>query len=147
MGKLHDALKNNGYVGHDLERFLVRILFILFADDTGIFQPIGQFDFFLQSRTSPDGSDLGVHLANIFQTLNTPPDKRQKNLDEDVNAFQYINGDLFKENLPISSFDSDMRNTLLQCSGFNWSKISPAIFGSLFQSVMDKNKRRDLGAH
>ncbi|MFA7361775.1 MAG: DNA methyltransferase [Candidatus Kapaibacterium sp.] len=147
MGKLHDALKNNGYVGHDLERFLVRILFILFADDTGIFQPIGQFDFFLQSRTSPDGSDLGVHLANIFQTLNTPPDKLQKYLDEDVNAFQYINGDLFKENLPISSFDSEMRNTLLQCSGFNWSKISPAIFGSLFQSVMDKDKRRDLGAH
>ncbi|MCX6159582.1 MAG: class I SAM-dependent DNA methyltransferase [Ignavibacteriae bacterium] len=147
MGLLHDALKSNGYEGHDLERFLVRILFILFADDTGIFQPIGHFDFFLKNRTSADGSDLGVHLANIFQTLNTPLDKRQKNLDEDINIFPYVNGDLFKESLPITSFDSDMRSTLLQCSSFDWSKISPAIFGSLFQSVMDKDKRRDLGAH
>jgi len=147
MGLLHDALKSNGYEGHDLERFLVRILFILFADDTGIFQPNGHFDFFLKNRTSTDGSDLGVHLANIFQTLNTPLDKRQKNLDEDINVFPYVNGDLFKESLPITSFDSDMRSTLLQCSSFDWSKISPAIFGSLFQSVMDKDKRRDLGAH
>ncbi|MFZ4591068.1 MAG: class I SAM-dependent DNA methyltransferase [Ignavibacteria bacterium] len=147
MGLLHDALKSNGYEGHDLERFLVRILFILFADDTGIFQPIGHFDFFLKNRTSADGSDLGSQIAHIFQILNTHEDKRQSNLDEDINAFPYVNGDLFKESLPITSFDSDMRSTLLQCSSFDWSKISPAIFGSLFQSVMDKDKRRDLGAH
>lgn len=147
MGLLHDQLKFNGYEGHNLERFLVRILFILFADDTGIINPKNHFEFYIIERTAIDGSDLGSHLAMIFQVLNTPPDKKQKNLDEDLNKFPYINGDLFSETLPITAFDSDMRRILLECCHFDWSKISPAIFGSLFQSVMDKEKRRDLGAH
>lgn len=146
MGKLHDALKEDGYEGHKLEVFLVRILFCLFADDTGIFQK-GYFEYYLKNKTKVDGSDLGNQIAHIFQILNTFEDNRQKNIDEDINTFPYINGDLYKENLEIPSFDSDMRNLLLECCSFDWSKISPAIFGSLFQSVMDKEKRRDLGAH
>lgn len=146
MGKLHDALKSNRYEGHKLEVFLVRILFCLFADDTGIF-PRGHFDYYLRNKTKPDGSDLGSQIAHIFQILNTHEDNRQSNLDEDINAFPYVNGDLYKENLDIPSFDSAMRSIILECCGFDWSKISPAIFGSLFQSVMDKQKRRDLGAH
>ena len=146
MGLLHDALKNNGYTGHQLEVFLVRILFCLFADDTSIFQK-GHFEYYIKNRTKPDGSDLGIHLANIFQALNILETKRQKNLDEDVNVFPYVNGDLFGESLQFPSFDSSMRSVLLECCGFDWSRISPAIFGSLFQSVMDKGKRRDLGAH
>lgn len=146
MGKLHDALKNNRYEGHKLEVFLVRILFCLFADDTGIF-PRGHFEYYLKRKTKPDGSDLGSQIAHIFQILNTHEDNRQSNLDEDINSFPYVNGDLYKENIDIPSFDSDMRSIILECSAFDWSKISPAIFGSLFQSVMDKQKRRDLGAH
>lgn len=146
MGKLHDALKSNRYEGHKLEVFLVRILFCLFADDTGIF-PRGHFEYYLRNKTKHDGSDLGSQIAHIFQILNTHEDNRQSNLDEDINAFPYVNGDLYKENLDIPSFDSAMRNIILECCGFDWSKISPAIFGSLFQSVMDKQKRRDLGAH
>ncbi|MFA7361934.1 MAG: DNA methyltransferase, partial [Candidatus Kapaibacterium sp.] len=146
MGKLHDALKSNRYEGHKLEVFLVRILFCLFADDTGIF-PRGHFDYYLKNKTKSDGSDLGSQIAHIFQILNTHEDNRQSNLDEDINVFPYVNGDLYKENLDIPSFDSNMRSIILECCGFDWSKISPAIFGSLFQSVMDKQKRRDLGAH
>jgi hypothetical protein len=146
MGKLHDALKSNRYEGHKLEVFLVRILFCQFADDTGIF-PRGHFEYYLKKKTKPDGSDLGSQIAHIFQILNTHEDNRQSNLDEDINAFPYVNGDLYKENLDIPSFDSDMRSIILECCSFDWSKISPAIFGSLFQSVMDKQKRRDLGAH
>ena len=146
MGKLHDALKSNRYEGHKLEVLLVRILFCLFADDTGIF-PRGHFEYYLSRKTKPDGSDLGSQLSHIFQILNTHEDNRQSNLDEDINAFPYINGDLYKENLEIPACDSDMRSILLECSSFDWSLISPAIFGSLFQSVMDKQKRRDLGAH
>ncbi|MFA5011256.1 MAG: DNA methyltransferase [Ignavibacteria bacterium] len=146
MGKLHDALKSNNYEGHKLEVLLVRILFCLFADDTGIF-PRGHFDYYIRNKTKTDGSDLGSQLSHIFQILNTHEDKRQVNLDEDINAFPYVNGDLYKEYLEIPSCDSDMRNILLECCSFDWSKISPAIFGSLFQSVMDKQKRRDLGAH
>lgn len=146
MGKLHDALKDNGYEGHKLEIFLVRILFCLFADDTGIFTR-GHFDYYIRNRTKTDGSDLGSQISYIFQILNTPEEKRPKNIDEDINSFKYINGDLFKEVLEIPAFDSNMRSTVIECCSFDWSKISPAIFGSLFQSVMDKQKRRDLGAH
>lgn len=147
VGALHDALEESGYVGHDLERFLVRIVFCLFADDTGIFQPRGVFEEFIEGRTREDGSDLGGWLATIFQTLDTPEDKRAKTLDEDLRDLPYINGELFSENLRLPSFNADMRDRLLAACRFDWSEISPAIFGSLFQSVMDHNERRQQGAH
>jgi hypothetical protein len=146
MGRLHDALEAGGYSGHQLERFLVRILFCLFGEDTGIFEP-ESFKLYLLNRTAKDGSDLGLHLARLFDVLNTPPDKRQKNLDETLAAFPYVNGALFSENLGFADFNSDMRNALLACTHFDWSRISPAIFGSLFQSVMDPKERRQIGGH
>jgi hypothetical protein len=79
--------------------------------------------------------------------LNTPPEKRFKNLDEDLAAFPYVNGKLFEEILPNASFDRQMRQALLNCCYIDWSKISPAIFGSMFQSVMNPKERRNLGAH
>ena len=147
MGKLHDALKASGYDGHPLERLLVRLLFCLFADDTGIFPERGMLEDFIQNRTQPDGSDLGPRLAELFQVLDTPEDRRQSNLDEDLNRFPYVNGDLFSEALRIPAFDSKMRDRLLEVCGFHWEKISPAIFGALFQSVMNARERRAKGAH
>lgn len=147
VGALHDALEDSGYVGHDLERFLVRIVFCLFADDTGIFEPRGIFEEFVEGRTREDGSDLGGWLAALFQTLDTPEGKRGKTLDEDLQQFPYVNGDLFSENLRLPHFDAGMRDRLLAACRFDWSGISPAIFGSLFQSVMDRNERRVQGAH
>lgn len=147
MGELHDALKDSGYVGHDLERFLVRILFCLFADDNGIFEPRDIFHDLILDRTNPDGSDTGQWLSQLFEILNQPEKSRQKNLDEDLRRFNYINGDLFAERLPIPAFDAKMRVLLLSACDFCWDAISPAIFGSLFQSVMDKNERRKKGAH
>lgn len=79
--------------------------------------------------------------------LNTPTEKRLKNLDEHLNAFPYVNGKLFEEQLPIAAFNSKMRDILLECSALDWGKISPAIFGSMFQSVMNPEERRNLGAH
>jgi hypothetical protein len=146
MGKLHDRLKEIGYEGHPLEIYLVRILFLLFAEDTTIFEK-QQFQEFIEQRTSEDGSDLAAKLQELFQVLNTPTDKRFKNLDEQLNAFPYVNGKLFEESLPSASFDSKMRHSLLECCYLDWSKISPAIFGSMFQSVMNPTERRNLGAH
>ncbi|PPB79771.1 hypothetical protein LV82_02562 [Albidovulum inexpectatum] len=146
VGRLHDALKDAGYSGHDLERFLVRIAFCLFADDTGIFER-NLFVDTLESRTREDGSDTGPLLAQIFQVLNTPEDLRPRNLPADIAAFPYVNGELFAESLRIPSFDGDMREKLLEAARFDWSGISPAIFGALFQSVMDPQARRALGAH
>lgn len=147
MGELHDALKASGYEGHDLERFLVRLLFCLFADDTGIFEPRGIFEDLVTERTNRDGSDVGSWLSQLFGVLDTPTEKRQRNLDEDLNQFPYVNGDLFHERLEIPAFDWGMRTLLLQACAFNWEKISPAIFGSLFQSVMNDRDRRSQGAH
>ncbi len=146
MGKLHDEMKAVGYEGHPLELYLVRLLFCLFAEDTGIFER-QQFQEYLEQRTSEDGSDLAHHITTLFQVLNTPNEKRFKNLDEQLAAFPYINGKLFEEMLPTASFDKAMRQALLDCCALDWSRISPAIFGSLFQSIMDKQARRNLGAH
>jgi len=146
MGRLHDALEAGGYSGHQLERFLVRVLFCLFAEDTGIFEREA-FKLYLLNRTTLDGSDLGLHLARLFDVLNTPDEKRQKNLDEDLAAFKYVNGELFSENLGFADFNREMRDALLECTHFDWSRISPAIFGSLFQAVMEPRERRQIGAH
>lgn len=147
VGQLHDALEEEGYTGHDLEQFLVRVVFCLFADDTGIFEPRDIFLDLLESRTREDGSDLGGWLAQLFQVLNTPEEQRAKNLDDDLKRFPYVNGDLFRAPLLIPSFDAGMRQHLIAACQFDWSGISPAIFGSLFQSVMDKAERREKGAH
>ena len=147
MGRLHDRLKASAYEGHPLEVLLVRLLFSLFADDTGIFQPAGSFRIWLEERTAADGADLGAQLAQFFQVLNTPEGKRSKNLDEQLAAFPYVNGKLFEETLSIASFDAAMRDALIDCCALDWSAISPAIFGALFQSIMDDKARRNLGAH
>jgi hypothetical protein len=146
MGELHDALEAGGYSGHDLERFLVRILFCLFAEDTGIFER-NSFTFLIENHTKVDGSDLGPLLARLFQVLNTPVDKRQKNLLEDLATFTYVNGRLFEENLGFADLNRSMRSQLLRCCNLDWSRISPAVFGSLFQSVMEPKERRQVGAH
>ena len=146
LANLHDTLKLGGYSGHDLERFLVRILFCLFSERTSIFEP-DAFRLYIENHTKVDGTDLGPHLAQFFEVLNTPADKRQKNLDEDLAVLHYVNGRLFEERLPFANFNRDMRNALLSCTLFDWSQISPAIFGSLFQGVMEPVERRKLGGH
>ena len=147
VGKLHDALEESGYVGADLEQFLVRIVFCLFADDTGIFDPRDIFLDYLETRTREDGSDLGPAISQLFQVLDTPIDKRSSALDEDLARFPYVNGDLFRSPLRIPAFDSEMRQRLIDACRFDWSEISPAIFGALFQSVMEPEERRAQGAH
>ncbi|MDE0000552.1 MAG: hypothetical protein OXQ89_22645, partial [Rhodospirillaceae bacterium] len=147
MGRLHDVLQESGYSGHDLKVFLARMVFCLFADDTGIFEPRDVFLDLLETRTREDGSDLGGWLMSLFEVLNTPEDQRQSKLDEDLARFPYVNGDLFKEQTTFPYFDSDMRAALLEAGRFDWSALSPAIFGALFQSVMNPEERRAQGSH
>ena len=147
VGRLHDALHAAHYRGHDLERFLVRIVFCLFADDTGIFEPRDIFLEFIETRTREDGADLGPWLRQMFEVLNTPEEERSPLLDEDLARFPYVNGNLFREHLRTPSFNASMREALLDVCRFDWSNISPAIFGALFQSVMEPKQRRAQGAH
>jgi hypothetical protein len=147
MGRIHDALEENGYTGHDLERYLVRLLFCMFADDTGIFQPKDIFLQLIEHDTKPDGSNVGRVINELFEVLDTPEDKRQANLPGELNQFPYVNGRLFRENLRTPVFTAKMRDDLLDACRHDWSAVSPAIFGSLFQSVMDAKERRAKGAH
>ena len=121
MAKLHDALKESGYDGHDLERYLVRLLFCLFADDTGIF-PRDSFETLIRERTAEDGSDLGLWLAQLWEVLDRDRPNRQRALDEDLQQFDYINGQLFSERLPIANFNTAMRARLLEACAFGWSR-------------------------
>ena len=146
MSNLHLRLEESGYTGADLERLLVRVMFCLFADDTGIFEP-DSFLRYVEDKTNEDGTDLGSRLIHLFQTLDTSVEKRQKTLDEDLARFPYVNGQLFADRIDLPSFDAPMRMALLQCCYFNWSKVSPALFGSLFQTVMLPEEQRKGGAH
>jgi len=146
MASLHDALKNAGYAGHALEVYLVRLLFCLFADDTGIFEHDHFIRYVLQ-RTDIDGSDLAMHIQKIFEVLNTPRNTRLKTLSSELDAFPYVNGGLFAEMLPTADFNYSMREALVECAKLDWSRISPSIFGAMFQSVMKAEERHALGAH
>ncbi len=147
VGGLFDLLREACRDGEELERFLVRLVFCLFADDTGIFEPRDVFADLVEHRTREDGSDLGRLLAEVFQILNTPHDRRSAALDPDLAGLPYVDGELFEERLLVQSFDARMRRRLLETCAFDWSQISPAVFGSLFQSVMDPQQRRRQGAH
>ncbi len=147
MAKLHDELKQSNYTDHPLRLLLVRLLFLLFADDTGLWGETGVFEDYLERKTAEDGSDLGMKIEAVFEVLDTPIAQRQSNLPEPLDSFPYVNGELFAERLPIATFDATMRETLLRACRFNWSKISPAIFGSMFQGVMSVQERRMIGAH
>jgi len=146
MGELFEALEGSGYSEHESSIFLVRTLFGLYAEDAGIWQRF-QFTDFVQSRTAEDGSDLGAQLTMLYQVLNQPMDKRMSNLDEMLLHFPYVNGGVFSEPLSIPAFDKKMRDQLLRACAFDWSEISPSIFGSLFQAVKSPEARRELGEH
>jgi len=147
MALLHDELLEHGYEGHDLEIYLTRLLFCLFAGDTGIFPKGNFYNYIVNSKE--DGSDLSHRLSDLFDVLNMTEEDRAKRklLSEELKQFRYINGTLFQKLLPKADFNEKMRKLLLECRSFDWSSISPAIFGAMFQGVMKQDLRRELGAH
>ncbi|MGI9338798.1 MAG: DNA methyltransferase [Gammaproteobacteria bacterium] len=146
MAGIYDALSGAGYQGESASIFLVRVLFCLFAEDTGIFKS-GLFTSFIDNRTASDGTDLGSKLNHLFEILDRPIDKRMAALDEHLALFPYVDGALFREQINTASFDAALRKKILQACDFDWKHISPTIFGSLFQSVMDQRMRRREGRH
>ncbi len=148
MSELFIAFEKSGYSGHEVSVFLVRVLFLLFGDDTAMWRRTerGLFSDIIHN-SSEDGTGLGAMLQELFQTLNTPREKRPATLAESMSGFPYINGGIFAETLPSFSFNKSMRSALIQATLYDWSTISPAIFGSLFQSVRDAETRREMGEH
>ncbi|MFN0213210.1 MAG: DNA methyltransferase [Saprospiraceae bacterium] len=148
ISNVYKTLHSAGYRGHDLELLLVRILFCVFAEDTGIFEP-KQFSNFIENHTLDNGSDIGESLEQIFEVLNTPFRLRQHDAADPIRQFPYVNGGLFAEKLTRTPPSlSGIRNAVLGCGDlFDWAQISPEIFGSLFQAALEEAERRSLGAH
>lgn len=146
IGKLHDALRASNYPPEHLSPLLTRLVFLFFADDTGIFEP-NALRAYLEENTAADGSDIGDKLNSIFQVLNTPESSRQSALHPVLANMPYVNGGMFAAYLPVVFASRQVRDTIIACAAFDWSQVSPAIFGSMFQSVMDEKQRHDLGAH
>lgn len=141
--ELHDALKESNYDQHELQVFIIRILFCLYSEDTGIFNQ----DQFKEYIYGENPEDIDMKLERLFGILDKPYDKRQTNISDELKAFPYVNGKLFSEHINAPTFDKKMYYMLLNVCDFDWSEISPAIFGSLFQSVMDPIEQREFGAH
>jgi hypothetical protein len=146
LGHLYEEIEETGYPTHSLGIFMVRILFLLFADDTALWTR-DLFRDLLRNRTSSDGADLGMWTGHLFAVLDTPEGSRSTILDEELAEFPYVNGGLFRARIEPPDTNRSIRDRLLEAAEFDWSRISPAIFGSIFQSVMDKKSRRALGAH
>jgi type I restriction-modification system DNA methylase subunit len=163
LGNLHDAIKKTGYRGQDLQTLLVRLLFCLFADDTGLFNREDAFKQAVQGSNSA-GDDLGGKLQRIFRRLDANPNVSAKDGSTQrtdgqyayLLDFPYVNGALFTRRIQDPDFDAASRQALLGCCEIDWSEISPDIFGTLFQYIMHwddeeaqgkTKKRRDFGAH
>ncbi len=146
LATIHDELLEFRYPAHDTRVLLVRLLYCLFADDTGVWAH-RLFEDFIDVKTNLDGSDLGLRVNELFELLDTHEDSRLANLDSTLVEFPYVNGALFTERLRSWTGSPGIRRALLDACGFEWSRISPVIFGSLFQNVMTAPERRSLGAH
>ncbi len=137
---------------HQISVTLARVLFLLFGDDTEMWtdgqgEPLPDlFQNFVKDHTSRDGSDIGRRINELFEALDRPPDARTRTPTE-LKAFPYVNGGIFKEPIQLPQLDKDFRDTLLKAAAVDWATISPAIFGSMFQSVRDARTRRELGEH
>lgn len=144
IANVYDAIERKGYDSNEIAILLARILFCMFAEDTGIFEK-KQFENYIREQTT--GKTLGDHIIALFKTLNTDVGKR-RGLNKELSKFPYVNGDLFDTTIiKVPPTTNALRDALLECCSYDWSDISPVIFGSLFQAVMNETERRSLGAH
>ena len=148
IGKIFDELKKADFSSGESSYFLTRVVFCLFADDVGIFPDRDMFQNYIKNNTVEDGSDTGSRLQYLFDNvLNKHWENRSKNMGSKIRFFPYINGELFAGGRDIPDFNQNMRKLLIEAGEYDWSKVSPAIFGTMFQSVMDQDKRHETGSH
>ena len=150
VGKIYEALlkqydDNSPEALRWLNILCVRLVFCLYAEDAGIFSRDQFHDYLVRY----EADDLRNALIRLFEVLNTPMEKRSKYLKDDLKAFPYTNGGLFEEEIEIPQFTEELKQTLLKNASldFDWSEISPTIFGAVFESTLNPETRRSGGMH
>lgn len=145
MASMYDSLAEADCPEHEISVTLARLLFLMFGDDTDMWAK-DLFQDFLIEHTRPDGIDLAERLNELFAYLDTKPADRDAAVPH-LAGFKYINGGLFSERIILPAVGKGLRTTILDACSSNWADISPAIFGSMFQSVRDAKTRREYGEH
>ena len=146
MGGLYEKLDIAGMGEQESSVFLARMLFLMFGDDTAMWKR-NLFHDFLAEHTAPDGSDLREKLLEIFLAADSHEKQRPDDLSPGLHQLPYINGGIFAQDIRIPDLDAEFRKALLETCRFDWGQISPAVFGSMFQTVKTKEARRHLGEH
>nr|WP_289072756.1 type IIL restriction-modification enzyme MmeI [uncultured Halomonas sp.] len=151
MGRLFDRLKEVNEFStpeqlHALNVFLTRLLFCYFAEDTGIF-PKNAFTKVIIEASDESGEGLPELLAQLFRVMNQPEDKRPSDLPKHIEQFPYVNGGLFRDDLPVPEIRGKGRGMMIECGQLAWEAVNPDIFGSMFQAVVDEESRDSLGQH
>lgn len=145
MANLYLELEGHGFEGHETSIFLIRILFLLFGDDTGMWAKNSFLK--LVMGTKEDGTDVGPKFDTLFEILNCPDDKRPEGLGDEFKPFPYVNGGIFAEKISVIDFNKKMRVALVEVANYDWTTINPTIFGALFQMIKSKEARAELGEH
>lgn len=145
MGGLYTELEAAGVDEHDATLLLARLLFLLFGDDAAMWTPAGLFETYLRNHTTDE--TLHTDLADLFAVLDTDERRRSLPTDSPLHQFRYINGGLFNDPQNFPPLTPAFRELLLEACTFDWSIISPAIFGGMFQTVKSKEARREAGEH
>lgn len=145
LGSVFDLLQADHYVAPDLFDFMIRVVFCMFADHTGIFER-GSFAMFLKDAQD-NNRNIGGELNNLFAILDTEVSTRSRHTPEYLRNFPWVNGGLFERQLRPAPVTSEICNIIVEVANAEWRRVSPAIFGALFQCVMDKEKRANLGEH
>lgn len=152
MARLFGALEKASMAEADISQTMARLLFVMFGDDTNMWgEGVGaSFERYLNQDTNPDGSDIAEKLEALFKHLDKKPEAGQSaaTASYELRGFAYVNGGIFANPVTIpASVGKEFRDGLLEASATDWSKVSPAIFGSMFQSVRNEVTRRQLGEH
>lgn len=145
MEKAYPASISRKVREHQISATLARILFLMFGDDTDMWAQ-DLFRDFIHEHTAADGSDIGARLTGLFDYLDTSPAERDDTAGE-FDGFRYVNGGIFRERIILPAINAEFRTAVLEACDRDWATISPAIFGSMFQSVRDARIRRELGEH
>jgi hypothetical protein len=145
MEKAYPSDHDRSAHDHQISVTLARILFLIFGDDTDMWNA-DLFRDFIHNHTEANGSDIGSQLNHLFVHLDTPPAQRHDAAAQ-LKDFPYINGGIFRERVTLPEVNAEFRVAILDACAVDWATISPAIFGSMFQSVRDAQTRRELGEH